>query len=74
VPSPSRTELLLAGDDLQQDAARDVLAALVVHHLDALAARDQLAQVIEGHVAAVVRIVQPPIGVFAYEAFFGHVR
>ena len=69
-----RTELLLTGDDLQQDAAGDVLAALVVHHFDALTACDQLAQVIQGHVAAVMRVVQPTIGVFAYEAFFGHVR
>src|SRR2546430_16276770 len=67
------SELLLAGDDLQQDAARDVIAALVVHHLDPLAARDQLAQVIEGDVAAVLRVVQTPIGVFAYQALFGHV-
>src|SRR5206468_747682 len=67
------SELLLAGDDLQQDAARDVGAALVVHHLDPLAARDQLAQVIEGDVAAVLRVVQTPVGVFAYQTLFGHV-
>src|SRR6185437_8189268 len=65
-------ELLLGSDDLQQDAAGQVLAALVVDHFDALAAGDQLAQVIERYVAAVVGVVQAPVGVFAYQAFFGH--
>jgi hypothetical protein len=67
-------ELLLAGDDLQQDAAREVLAALVVDDLDALTSGDQPAQVLERHVTAVVRVVQSPVGVFAYQAFFGHVK
>ena len=67
-------ELLLAGDDLQQDAARQVLATAVVDHLDAQAGGDQLAQIIERYMAAVVRVVQTAVGVLAYEAFFGHVR
>src|ERR1700739_3246183 len=67
-------ELLLARDDLQQDAARQVLAALVVDHLDALTAGDQPPQILERHMTAVVRVVQTPVGVFAYEAFFGHVK
>ena len=67
------SELLLARDDLQQDAAGDVLAALVVDHLDALAARDELAQVVERDVPALLGVVEAPVGVFAYQALFGHV-
>ena len=72
VLSTGSAELFLGGDDLQQHAARQVVAALVIHHLDALAGGDEFAQVIQCHVAAVTRVVQAPVGVFAYEAFFGH--
>jgi hypothetical protein len=41
-----RAELFLLRDDLQQHRPRQVVARLVVDHLDLLARHDQLAQII----------------------------
>ena len=37
-----------------------------------IAAGDELAQVVEGHMAAVLRVIQATVGVFAYQTLFGH--
>jgi len=63
--------LTAAGQNLLQHA--QATARMICQELLNDAAGDQLAQVIEGDVAAVVRVVQAPVGVFAYQAFFGHV-
>ena len=39
---------------------------------DLLTLGDELAQIIERHMAAVLRVIQAAVGVFAYQAFFGH--
>ena len=57
-------ELLLLGDDLQQDQASDVLVGLVFHHPDLLALDDQLPDVGQGHVAD--RRVDTQVRRFAY--------
>jgi hypothetical protein len=66
-------ELLLVGDDLQQDQPCDVLVGLVLDHLHAHAGDHQVADVVQGDVAALRGVVQAPVCVLLDESFFAHV-
>jgi len=65
-------ELLLLGDHLQEDQARDVLARLVLDHADLLAPHDQVADVLERDVLADGGVIEPPVGVLLDQPFLGH--
>jgi hypothetical protein len=67
-------ELLLFGNDLQQDVARDVRARLVLDDADLLALDDEQADVVEGDVAALRSVVQATVRVLLDEAFLAHGR
>ena len=61
----------LFGDDLQQDAARDVLLRLAIEHDEIDALDDQPTDVRERHVAAFGRVVEPAVRVLADDACAG---
>ena len=66
--------MLLLGDHLQQDAARDVLLTLLVndHELDAF--HDQLPYIRQRDVAALDRVVQPTIRILLDDPRFAHCK
>src|SRR5207247_498826 len=66
--------VLLLGDDLQQDRTRDVPLSLLVDDYKVDALDHQAADVREGDVPALDRVVQPPIGILLNSARFAHDR
>jgi hypothetical protein len=64
--------LFLLGDHLQQDVAGDVVARLVLDDPQLLALHDQGADVVEGNVPALRRVVQATVRVLLDQALFAH--
>ncbi len=62
----------VASDAFKARARSFVLAGGVVHHHDILAIHHQLADAVERHVLARVRVVEPAVGVFLYGSRHGH--
>ena len=59
---------LFLEDDLQQDAAREVIARLRVAHHEVVAREHHLLHVGERDVAAGLGVVEPPVGVLLEDA------
>ena len=55
-------------NDLQQDAARDLVAALGVAHFEALVVEHHLLHIGQRDVAARPGVVEPPVGIFLQDA------
>ena len=75
IPAHERlTGMLLLGDHLQQDAARDVLLALLVDHHELDAFNDQFPHISQRDVAALNRVVEPPIRILLDYPRFAHCK
>jgi hypothetical protein len=63
---------LFLEDDLQQDAAGEILPALGVNHLELLVLQHQLLDVGEGDVGTGSGVVQAPVRIFLDQSGVGH--
>src|SRR5690554_4011916 len=60
--------LLLLDDDREQDGAGQVLAALGILDPEGLVIEHQLSQILQGHIAALLGIIEPAVGILANHA------
>jgi len=64
--------MLLLGDDLQQDHARDVLLGLLVGHDEVHVVDHQPPDISQRDVTALHRVVETTVGIFLDDPWFAH--